>query len=88
MASNPKTTKQGPILTAVLLACGASLAIACLSEAANSAPRRSRVYYRIVPDWRNHVPYEVGVSDSGPYHQDILPDGTVTGPIGPDANGG
>lgn len=25
---------------------------------------------------------------ASPYHQDVLPDGTVTGPIAPDANGG
>ncbi len=25
---------------------------------------------------------------SGPYHQDILPGGSLTGPIAPDANGG
>ena len=25
---------------------------------------------------------------SGPYHQDVLPNGTVTGPIGPQVNGG
>jgi hypothetical protein len=24
----------------------------------------------------------------GIYHQEVLPNGTVTGPIGPDANGG
>ncbi len=24
----------------------------------------------------------------GPYHEDVLPNGTVTGPIAPDANGG
>jgi hypothetical protein len=46
------------------------------------------VYYRIAPDLRNHVPYEVGNTDYGLYRQFILPDGTVTGPIGPDANGG
>jgi hypothetical protein len=28
------------------------------------------------------------VSVSGPYHQEVLPDGTVTGPIGPETNGG
>jgi hypothetical protein len=28
------------------------------------------------------------VSQSGPYHQEVLPDGTVTGPIGPETNGG
>jgi hypothetical protein len=26
--------------------------------------------------------------ESGPYHQEVLPDGTVTGPIGPETNGG
>jgi len=28
------------------------------------------------------------VYQSGPYHQEVLPDGTVTGPIAPQANGG
>jgi hypothetical protein len=28
------------------------------------------------------------VLSSGPYHMDVLPDGTVTGPLAPDANGG
>jgi hypothetical protein len=28
------------------------------------------------------------VSQSGPYHQEVLPNGTVTGPIGPEVNGG
>jgi hypothetical protein len=26
--------------------------------------------------------------NSGPYHEDVLPDGTVTGPLQPEANGG
>jgi hypothetical protein len=28
------------------------------------------------------------VYQSGPYHQEVLPNGTVTGPISPDVNGG
>jgi hypothetical protein len=28
------------------------------------------------------------IYESGPYHQEVLPDGTVTGPISPDVNGG
>jgi hypothetical protein len=27
-------------------------------------------------------------ANAGIYHQDVLPDGTVTGPLGPEANGG
>jgi hypothetical protein len=33
----------------------------------------------------NALPVQVAAS---PYHQDVLPNGTVTGPIGPDVNGG
>jgi len=88
MQLNSKTTKKQLMLTASLLACFTSLATAYLSQSANAAPRRSLVYYRILPGLRNHVPYEVGNTDYGLYRQFILPDGTVTGPIGPDANGG
>jgi hypothetical protein len=88
MQLNPKTTKQRLILTSALLACGAYFSTAYLSQAANVAPRQSLVYYRIVPDLRNHAPHDVGNTDYGLYRQFILPDGTVTGPISPDANGG
>lgn len=27
-------------------------------------------------------------ASAGPYHQDVLPNGVLTGPIAPDANGG
>jgi len=46
------------------------------------------VYYRIVPDWGNHAPHEVGNTDYGLYQQYLMPDGTLTGPISPHANGG
>jgi hypothetical protein len=88
MKVNSKTTKQGLALTAALLAGCASLATPYLTQTANAAPRRAVVYYRIVPDWRNHAPHELTNSDYGLYRQFVLPDGTVTGPIGPEANGG
>jgi hypothetical protein len=28
------------------------------------------------------------IYQSGPYHQEVLPNGTVTGPLGPQVNGG
>jgi len=31
---------------------------------------------------------DIRLASSGPYHQDVLPDGTVTGPIAPEAHGG
>jgi hypothetical protein len=88
MQLDPKTTKKRLMLTAALLTCGTFLAAAYLSQAANAAPRRSVVYYRIVPDSRNHPPHEVSNTEYGLYRQFLLPDGTVTGPISPDANGG
>jgi len=88
MQLNPKTTKRGLRLAAALLACCTYLATAYLSQTANAAPRRSVVYYRIVPDWRNHAPHEVSNTDYGLYQQYLMPDGTLTGPISPHANGG
>jgi hypothetical protein len=32
--------------------------------------------------------YGYSISQGGPYHKDVLPDGTIIGPIAPDANGG
>ena len=49
-----------------------ALALAGFSQAANAA---TPVY---------DYPY----IQSGPYHEDILPNGTLTGPIAPEANGG
>jgi hypothetical protein len=43
-----------------------------LSQGANAAPRS----------------YGNPYVQQGPYHEDILPNGTLTGPIAPDANGG
>jgi hypothetical protein len=86
MKPNPKTVKKGLILAAALLTGFSSLATSYLSQAAYAAPKRSLVYYRVAP-WRNHVPHEAGYSDYG-IRQFVLPDGTVTGPIAPDANGG
>jgi hypothetical protein len=51
-----------------------------LSETANAALRHQQYGVdRPVPYWSGEV---------GPYHVVILPDGGVTGPIAPDANGG
>jgi hypothetical protein len=88
MELHAKITRKGLILSATLLACFST--IAALS--ANAAPKRplrsERVYYRAAPQWQNHKPFEVGDRDYGIYQQFILPDGTVSGPIGPEANGG
>jgi hypothetical protein len=78
MKQRSKVTKLG---LAALLGSTALIAIG-ISETANAAPRHSyRQYSTDRP-----VPYWTG--ERGPYHRDILPDGTVTGPIAPDANGG
>jgi hypothetical protein len=88
MKKNPKTTKHGLVIAAALLAGGASLAVLYLSQTADAAPRQPLVYYQAVSEWRNHVPYETSNTSYGLYQQFVLPDGTVTGPIGPHANGG
>jgi hypothetical protein len=88
MELNQETSKHGLILTLALLASFAIIAAAYLHRSANAAPRRALLEYRTAPYWRNHVPYEVGYSDYGLYRHFVLPDGTVTGPVGPDANGG
>jgi hypothetical protein len=57
----------------------AALTFVSLSEMANAAPRQSQGYYGIVPGW---------VNQHGPYRNHLLPNGTLTGPIAVDANGG
>jgi hypothetical protein len=59
--------------------CGAALTFVSASEMANAAPRQSQGYYEITPDW---------VNQHGPYRNHLLPNGTLTGPIAVDANGG
>jgi hypothetical protein len=88
MKANSKTAKQGLVIAVTLVVGFTSLAAAYLPQSANAARRRTVVYYRAVPYWRNHVPYEVGYTDYGIYRQFVLPDGTLTGPIAPEANGG
>jgi hypothetical protein len=88
MELNPNTTKHELVLALALLTGCTFLAAAFLPLSANAAPKGAWVYYRTAPYWRNHVPYEVGYSDYGLYRHFVLPDGTVTGPAGPDAHGG
>jgi hypothetical protein len=64
-------------VAAVIL--GAVLTFVSLSETANAAPRQSQGYYEITPGW---------VNQNGPYRNHLLPNGTLTGPIAVDANGG
>ena len=65
-------SKLGSRFVLTALAGGITIASVGLSQAANAA---GGSYHRTSVQ-------------SGPYHQDVLPDGTLTGPIGPDANGG
>jgi hypothetical protein len=72
------------------------IAAALVSSAASAVRRkpyslhkRPLTYYRTAPVpgyyW---LPFGYSISQGGPYHKDVLPDGTVTGPIAPHANGG
>jgi hypothetical protein len=50
---------------------------ALISSSAFAAPRKPR-----------SIQNPVTVIQGGLYHNDVLPNGTVTGPLGPHANGG
>jgi hypothetical protein len=67
--------KRNPKITKLGLA--ALVGYAALTGVGLSAANAAAHYYE--------VPSQL---DGGPYHQDRLPDGTLTGPIAPDANGG
>jgi hypothetical protein len=69
--------KLGIAITA--LAFGAAFTFVNLSGMANAAPRQSQGYYEITPGW---------VNQDGPYRNHLLWNGTLTGPIAVDANGG
>jgi hypothetical protein len=85
MTKHSTITKLGlGIAVAVLFSCSAIAA----PKKSNSLHRRSLIYYRTAPvQTYNRDPF-VYSADGSLYHNDVLPDGTVTGPIGPEANGG
>jgi hypothetical protein len=85
MKKSSMITKLGLRLTVSSLASFASFAALDLSETANAAPRQ---YYHAAPEWNHTVPSEIGNGDYGPYPNHLSPNGTLTGPIATDANGG
>jgi hypothetical protein len=82
-------------LTISKMVLGISIAALVISPAfaatkkSNSSHRRSVIYYRPAPlQTYYRAPFVYSISQGGIYHNDVLPDGTVTGPIAPHANGG
>jgi hypothetical protein len=75
MIKRSKITKLG----FAALVGGCAITTVSLSEA--NAARHYYPQYSV----ESQVPSQY---QSGPYHEDRLPDGTLTGPIAPDANGG
>jgi hypothetical protein len=82
-------------LTITKLALGIAVAALVISPAlaakkkSKSIYKRSTIYYRAAPvQTYNREPFDYSANGRGLYHNDLLPDGTVTGPIGPDVNGG
>jgi hypothetical protein len=50
---------------------------------------RPMIYYRSAPAQIYYrVPFGYTASQNGLYSNDALPDGTITGPLAPEANGG
>jgi hypothetical protein len=91
MTKHSTITKLGlGIAVAVLFSCSAIAA----PKKSNSLHKRSLTYYRTAPvqtynrNPSNRNPFVYSVGGRSLYHNDVLPDGTVTGPIGPEANGG
>jgi hypothetical protein len=80
--------KQNRTITQISLRFALTTLVAftsiCLSDTANAAPRQSQRYYGVTPGWVD----QLGGGWGGPYHQDLLPNGTLTGPLAPSANGG
>jgi hypothetical protein len=79
-------------LTLTKLVLGITVATLILGPAL-AAPRKSHSlqnrHYRAAPVQTYFgEPLGYGAGQSGPYHKDVLPDGTITGPISPDVNGG
>jgi hypothetical protein len=86
MIKNSTITKLG-LSIAITILFGFS-AIAA-PKRSNSLSKRPMAYQRIAPvpsDYRE--PFVNSIGGSGLYHNHVLPDGTVTGPIGPEVNGG
>jgi hypothetical protein len=56
----------------------------------NASRNQPMMYYRNAPAQTYYrVPFSYSVSQGGIYHNDVLLNGTVTGPLGPDnPNGG
>jgi hypothetical protein len=55
----------------------------------NTLYKRPATYYRAAPvPALYREPFGYSISQGGIYHNDVLPDGTLTGPIAPHANGG
>ena len=74
-------------LTITKLVLGITVA-ALVSSPAFAAQKKSpsihKTFNRAAPG--QMVPFSV--SPAGLYHNDVLPGGTITGPLGPNANGG
>jgi hypothetical protein len=81
--------------TITKLVLGIAISILVVGQAfaakrkSNSSFNRSMINYRAAPVQTYYrVPFGYSISQGGIYHNDVLPDGTVTGPIAPHANGG
>jgi hypothetical protein len=79
MKRNP--TKLGLTIVAAVLVNGTEFAT---SQATHALPKLNRITPEL-PYYRGSDQLSPGY---GPYRNLVLPDGTVTGPIGPDVNGG
>ena len=86
MTNNSTITKLwlGGAVTIILI----SSAIAAQKKS-NTLSKRPMTYYRAAPVPAYYrEPSGFSISQGGIYHNDVLPDGTITGPIAPHANGG
>jgi hypothetical protein len=72
-------------LTIAKLVLVITVAVLAISPASSAKKR----FHRATLVQTNYLaPIGYTVSQGGIYHNDVLPNGTVTGPIGPEANGG
>jgi hypothetical protein len=86
MSKKPAIAK---IVLGIIAAVLVSSEAPAVRRKAHSLHKRPLTYYRAIPVQRYRwVPFGYSISQGGPYHKDVLPDGTITGPIAPEANGG
>jgi hypothetical protein len=81
MKNNSTTHKLGLGIVLAALAICPEFAV---SQTSHASSRPNRITPEL-PDYRGLN--QLGPS-YGPYRNLVLPDGTVTGPVGPDVNGG